>query len=181
MRWEYADVCDNLDKCWMWLKSKDKDGYGKTFENGRDIRAHRSAYKDWFGKEPKQLLVCHKCDNPSCVNPTHLFTGTVKENVNDSLSKGRQDRRGDRSRNHKLDLISVNAIKYLLKNTYFSQYRIAKMFNVSRSCIAHIAQGNRWTSNIGYKKIAHSLFTNSKQGLYFDPVNYGVVAINSRR
>lgn len=78
-------------KCWVWLGSKDSDGYGvlSTRVNGRKgIRAHRIGFFLAYGEISKPCI-CHKCDNPPCVNPEHLFEGSHKENKKDCLIKGR--------------------------------------------------------------------------------------------
>lgn len=75
--------------CWIWLNGVDKDGYGVISINNKTVRSHRVSYQIFNKKIPKGLLVCHKCDIPSCVNPKHLFIGTIKDNSHDSLEKGR--------------------------------------------------------------------------------------------
>lgn len=76
------------DHCWTWegLKSK---GYGYLCHEGIYIRAHRLSYEIHNGEIPKGLLICHHCDEPSCVNPVHLFLGTNRDNMIDALRKGR--------------------------------------------------------------------------------------------
>jgi hypothetical protein len=77
------------DECWPWLAGKDQDGYGHFSDEG-NIQAHRYAY---IHRHKKQLdsgiLICHHCDNPSCVNPNHLFEGTRRDNALDAVKKGR--------------------------------------------------------------------------------------------
>lgn len=75
--------------CWIWMGSKDKDGYGLISINSKYIGAHRVSWKLHFGPIPNNLFVCHHCDTPSCVNPYHLFLGTHQDNMKDAGRKHR--------------------------------------------------------------------------------------------
>ena len=77
--------------CWNWQGHK-KKGYGDYSFHQQHFRAHRVAYELCYGKIPSDKFVCHKCDNPSCVNPQHLFLGSPKENTQDMISKNRLNR-----------------------------------------------------------------------------------------
>jgi hypothetical protein len=80
--------------CWEWALYIDKRGYGELKMPGTRVnkRAHRVAYEARFGDIPKGLFVCHKCDNPKCVNPDHLFVGTHQDNMDDMMKKNRHAR-----------------------------------------------------------------------------------------
>lgn len=75
--------------CWNWMAYKNSLGYGRLRVNGVKTLAHRASYVFFTGDIPSGLLVCHRCDNPSCINPEHLFLGTAKDNHRDAVGKGR--------------------------------------------------------------------------------------------
>jgi hypothetical protein len=78
-------------ECWEWTGSRSRDGYGRIRSGGRDgtLNAHRVAWELTHGPVDDGLQVCHKCDNPPCCNPSHLFVGSKSENAFDALRKGR--------------------------------------------------------------------------------------------
>ena len=76
-------------ECWEWLAHRDQDGYGSFKLNYRTYRASRISYFLHYGKDPGVLETCHRCDNPPCVNPHHLFLGTSLDNNRDKVAKGR--------------------------------------------------------------------------------------------
>lgn len=77
--------------CWEYTKYINKWGYGRLRYNGKKHLAHRLIYEFIIGNIPKNMLVCHHCDNPKCINPYHLFVGTNKDNHTDAIKKGRID------------------------------------------------------------------------------------------
>lgn len=79
-----------LDGCWPWAGSV-RDGYGTFHPDNRrrTVRAHRYSYESFVGTIPEDHVVCHRCDNPPCCNPAHLFVGTQSDNIHDAITKGR--------------------------------------------------------------------------------------------
>lgn len=95
-RWDYGPLLerflskvDKTDKCWLWTGAKNKQGYGSLKISGRQCRANRISYQLFNGDIPNGHFVMHTCDNPACVNPAHLITGSPKENTQDMFKKGR--------------------------------------------------------------------------------------------
>jgi hypothetical protein len=76
-------------ECWPWTATIDRDGYGRMKVGGKSQRAHRLAYALRIGPVPDGLSVLHRCDNPCCVNPDHLWVGTSSDNMRDMATKGR--------------------------------------------------------------------------------------------
>lgn len=102
--------------CWPWHGQRNQLGYGqlRLFRNGPGcvVLAHRLAWELFRGQIPEGLLVLHKCDNPACVNPVHLFLGTHKDNSQDMIAKGRNAKRlAPHTRTRKLTADQVRAIR----------------------------------------------------------------------
>jgi hypothetical protein len=80
---------DESDQCWLWTGARDEDGYGLFKVKRKMCRASRIMYFLHYGEQPSLKLVCHTCDNPPCMNPSHFFLGTSRDNKADSKNKGR--------------------------------------------------------------------------------------------
>lgn len=86
----HVDVILQDDSCWLWLGTRNRrSGYGRFRLNGRLLAAHRVAWEFEFDPIPDGMNVLHRCDNPPCVRPSHLFLGTQQDNVDDMVAKGR--------------------------------------------------------------------------------------------
>jgi hypothetical protein len=86
--WDAVEKGKKENDCWGWHLKKDKNGYS-IFWIEKSIKAHRYSYEIHHGKIPDGLIVCHKCDNPTCTNPLHLYAGTHKDNALDKIDKNR--------------------------------------------------------------------------------------------
>ena len=128
------------DECWEWVKTRDKDGYGNLTDHDFNVKAHRFSIKYFNGLDPKGFHVCHTCDNPSCVNPKHLFIGTARDNVCDMLIKSRDAMVGSRNNKAKLKESDVESI--LLSNAGVAE--LALLYGVSASTIFRIKSRKLW-------------------------------------
>lgn len=126
--------------CRIWTAAKDRDGYGFIQQDGEKRRAHRVAWELENGSIPDGIHVLHKCDTPSCVNPGHLFLGTIADNNRDKFEKRRQSA-GERHGRAKLSLDQVAEIRAIRGER---QKDIAATFGVSRSLVGMIQQGLIW-------------------------------------
>lgn len=130
------------ESCWDWLACLDGCGYGDWRRQGFR-RAHRFSWWLHNGPIPHNLWVLHKCDNPGCVRPDHLFLGTPKDNTRDMISKGREaDQKGEKHWGVKLNADKVREIRLL-----FSKFRngeIAARYGVDAKTIYDIRHGNNW-------------------------------------
>lgn len=87
--WDKVKKSDDPYGCWEWQTSRTNDGYGVFTLNGKLVRSHRVSWVLTYGLIPSGMCILHHCDNPKCVNPSHLFLGTFKDNTMDMHKKGR--------------------------------------------------------------------------------------------
>lgn len=148
---------DEVTRCWNWTGAKKGSGkltcYGsltigsRTDNSRRTISAHRYSYIVFNGDIPKGAFVCHKCDNPSCVNPEHLFVGTRQDNVNDRESKNRNNHVfGKESRKSGLTELDIINIIQKYDTGNYSLRELAKEYNIkSHKSILEIINRKTWS------------------------------------
>ena len=127
------------DDCWTWTAYTDRDGYGRFSLKGKKLRAHRVAARI-DGRDPTGEVVCHTCDNPSCVNPNHLKVGTQAENMRDRDRKGRHPR-GVRNGRAKLSADEVRQIRQSNRPSTV----LSEIYGVSPGHIRMIKTNQFWT------------------------------------
>lgn len=129
------------DECWPWLAAVSSKGYGRFWDpcSGLNMRTNRFAWEQAHGQIPTGLQVLHRCDNPTCVNPRHLFLGTNDDNVRDKVEKGRQIR-GERNGKSVLREWQVA----MIRESPLSGRVLARQFGVARTTIRLIRRGHTW-------------------------------------
>lgn len=131
-----ANTTKNQNGCWNWNGAKDKNGYGAVrFLHARD-KAHRIAWKLFRGPIPEEMCICHACDNPSCVNPVHLFVGSKSDNMQDKVVKQRQA-----VAHGPLSTQDATEMRTMYWGGVASQGLIAEMFGVSQAAVSAIVLG----------------------------------------
>jgi hypothetical protein len=147
--------------CWEYQGYKNQSGYGQFAITKRNFRAHRVSYAYHLGIDPGELLVCHKCDNPCCINPDHLFLGTDKDNARDKARKGRcQMQAGEKNPRAIINKPLVLDIVYRIQAGH-SNKRIAASLPIGHAQVSMIRLGKSWrevTREAGYNPDEHRVF-----------------------
>jgi len=134
--WSKVDI-GGPDECWEWMAVRHPFGHGKIKVDGQYEYAHRVAYSLERGALGDDLVL-HKCDNPPCVNPNHLYLGDHTDNIRDAYNRGQRS-------DSPLTKQDVVEIKRKLADGEKTQREIAEEFGVVRGCIANIATGRNWS------------------------------------
>jgi hypothetical protein len=139
--------------CWEFNGPRHGKGYGRYRVSGKYVWAHHVSYELTYGPIPNGLFVLHHCDNPPCVRPDHLFLGTIRDNAEDMVRKGRQfsERRREaqpRGEAHgSAKLTAAQVIEIRRQATANIRHGVlAAQYGVARRTISEIAQGKRWRS-----------------------------------
>ena len=148
--WERVQIMPGPDGCWEWAGSRLPSGYGRFYPAWRvGLYAHRTSWEMANDMPvPEGLFVLHKCDNPPCVRPDHLFAGTSGENVRDMHAKGRGGDYGSPGESHpnsRLTEEQVIDIRLRWAGGGVRQHELAAEFQVSRGLIGQIVRGTAWS------------------------------------
>lgn len=142
------------NECWMWHSTKQPNGYGVfglgVGANQYSEKAHRYSYKKYIGDIPKGMYVCHSCDEPSCVNPEHLFIGSSFDNTQDMFRKGRANKcSGEKHPMAKLTKRQVQEIRSccIKYHKEFGLTPLAKRFGVAIGTISLIVNHKNWKNS----------------------------------
>ena len=144
--WSKVDKSYGPDACWIWTACKQSGGYGRFGLNGKTVQAHRYSYAAAHGWPAADRHVCHACDNPSCVNPAHLFLGTDADNLADMRRKGRaspppkNDLRGER---HGMARLTAEQVLEIRRRSETCR-ALAPIYGVSYATIASVKRGDSW-------------------------------------
>lgn len=134
--------------CWWWTASLNNKGYGQFWLEGKMWRAHRASWELHVGGIPEGMCVLHKCDNPTCINPEHLFLGTQLENIEDRDTKGRQvagTSLGERHGMTSLTESQVLDIRAMYKTGRYKQKTLADQYGLTKATAHNIIKGKTWS------------------------------------
>lgn len=127
--------------CWVWKGNKTHDGYGRVRFEGKKRRAHMVSYEHFFGKIPEGKMICHKCGNPLCINPEHLYAGTASDNYADMVRHGRANRPKGRQI-HTARLTELQVIE--IRADHRTTRALAAVYGVGKSTIQQVKSGASW-------------------------------------
>lgn len=135
------------DGCWEYQGQRDPKGYGRFPMSGKKQLAHRAAWMLRYGDIPDGLMVCHRCDNPPCCNPHHLFLGTASDNVQDMVQKGRQNLVNPKGEDHgmaKLTSADVDEIRSTYAAGGATQRSLAEDYGICQAQVWRIVNNVCW-------------------------------------
>jgi len=170
--WKRVIIPLDLNDCWIWNGWTDRDGYGKFgFIDDNGIRqmynTHRFSYECYNGQIPEELLVCHDCDNPPCINPNHLFCGTQNDNIQDKVQKGRSivNVGEDNPMCYHTSNEIQNILDDIVSGKYTSVNMICNDFDINNQTVHEILRGEAWNhigKNYNLKELQQKILYNEQ-------------------
>ena len=151
--WSKVAITADIEQCWEWTACLFTSGYGQFAHGGRMgrmLKAHRVSFELTTKVIPDGLCVLHKCDNRKCVNPNHLFLGTISENNRDTIAKGRVNHkgqnaaRGEQHYKHKLTDDKIRYIRRRFLEGDITKAEIGHAIGVDEKTIEDILKGKTW-------------------------------------
>lgn len=168
----FWEKVDKTGDCWNWTAGKVHNGYGRFWFKGKTYQANRFVWEIYNDPIPKGMLVCHKCDNPACVNPEHLFLGTDFDNMQDRNNKRRQAF-GNKNGMAILTENDVREIVLKYKSGQYSHRELAKMFKVGNTTIDDILRGTKWkhiTRELGITEKEHLIIKHKRSQSHIEKI-----------
>lgn len=138
---DFWDYVSKGSDCWEWQRGLTYKGYGTLRIGNKVHKAHRLAYELAISEVPPGMCVCHRCDNPKCVKPEHLFLGTNQENTADRHRKGRDPK--VRGEGHHRSKVTSDAV-IDIRTKRLPQAEFAKLYGISTGGVAHIQKFRSW-------------------------------------
>jgi len=133
-------------ECWEWVGRKNPKGYGFCYArwgSHREQLAHRASWIIHYGNIPAGKHILHKCDNPGCVRPEHLYAGTNAENVRDKMIRGRTGKEKRAGERHHATKFTADDVRSIRSSTA-THTALAKQYGVTIQCISQIRKGKNW-------------------------------------
>lgn len=145
--WSKVDKSAGQSACWPWTASKDRKGYGWFQITKTMRRAHTIAYRLTYGEAPAGHIIRHTCDNPMCCNPSHLISGTMKDNAQDASLRNRwNDRRGEKNNRAYIpkEVIIQCRSRYKPYSRKDGVQAMAREFGVNHESLRDAITGRSW-------------------------------------
>lgn len=136
---------DKSGDCWEWIACKTKAGYGQYSVNGSREYTHRLSWEYKYGPITSGIFVCHKCDNPACINPEHLFLGTQKDNMGDCHAKGRGSKPPIHyGESHPMSKLTEEEVIRIRSFSHLGPPGVGKLFGISRQLAGAVLKRQIW-------------------------------------
>jgi hypothetical protein len=140
-----VDSSGGFDSCWEWRGNRHRQGYGLISRNYKISKAHRVMWQFRNGPIPDGMCVLHRCDNPPCCNPAHLFLGTQVDNIHDMQNKGRLVvPRGEQQGNSKLTNESVRRARKEYAEGGITMRELGHRYGVTMAVMQKAIRGTYW-------------------------------------